>query len=109
MAITQSQSKNSASVMQMVVGNYITTGTAAAITITVGFQAKYVKVVNETDRIEMEWYEGMADAEGIKTIANGTRSIITTHGITVAAKTFIIGLDTALNVTSKQLSWMAIG
>ena len=109
MAITQSQAKNSASVLQMVVGNYITSAAAAAITITVGFQAKYVKVVNETDRIEMEWYEGMADAEGIKTIANGTRSIITSNGITVAAKTFIIGLDTALNVTNKQLSWVVFG
>lgn len=109
MAITQSQSKNSASVVQCVVGNYITTGTAAAITITIGFQAKYIRVCNETSRDQMEWYEGMADAEGIKTVAAGTRTLVTSNGITVAAKTFIIGLDTDVNVTSEQLSWYAIG
>ena len=109
MAITQSQSKNPASVMQMVVGNYITTGTAAAIPITIGFQAKYVRVVNETSRDMMEWYEGMADAEAIKTVAAGTRTLLTTLGITVAAKTFIIGLDTDVNVTDEQLSWVCFG
>ena len=109
MAITQSQSKNSASVMQMVVGNYITSAAAAAITITVGFQAKYVKVVNETSGDMMEWFEGMADAEAIKRVAAGDGTLIVTNGITVAAKTFIIGLDADVNVINQQMSWMCIG
>jgi len=109
MAITQSQSKNSASVIQMVVGNYITSATAAAITITIGFQAKYVKVVNETSGDMMEWFEGMADAEAIKRVAAGTGTLLTSNGITVAAKTFIIGLDEDVNAINEQLSWLAIG
>jgi len=109
MAVTQTQSKNDASVVQIVVGSYLDTGTAAAIVLTVGFQARYVKVMNEDGDCWEEWYEGMAAAEAMKVIADGTLAKITTNGITVAAKTFTIGLDTDINVTSEQLSWMVIG
>jgi len=108
MAITSTQSKNPASVSQVAVGRYITTGTAAAFTITTGFKPRYVKVLNATSRDWYEWFEGMADAEAHKTVAAGTGTRITTLGITVSSSGFTVGLDTDVNVTSEQISWMAI-
>jgi len=109
MAITQSQVKNSASVVQIAVGSYIQSGTAAAFDITTGFKPLYVKVVNETDRTQIEWYNGMADSEGIVTVAAGTRTLVTSNGIIQLSYGFTFGLDTDVNVSAKQLSWLAQG
>ena len=109
MSITATQSAQPASTANVAVGSYITTGTAAAIVITTGFKPRYVKVQNETSRDSYEWYEGMADAEAVKSVAAGTSTLITTLGITVSASGFTIGLDTDVNVTSEQISWLAIG
>lgn len=49
-----------------------------------GFTPKYVAFENVTDRIKVEWYEGMADDTCIKTAAAGSRTLETTNkGITV--------------------------
>lgn len=111
MAITSTQVKNSASVVQVVVGRYLDTGTAAAFDITTGFKPLYVKVVNHnaSGLVMIEWFHGMAAAAGVKTAANGTRTELTTLGITQNANGFTVGLDTDLNVTNEQLSWLAIG
>lgn len=109
MAVTSTQVKNSASVVQIAVGSYITSSTAAAFDITVGFKPLWVRVVNETSGDMYEWYHGMADAEAIKTVAAGTRSIITTLGITQLSYGFTVGLDTDVNVINEQISWMACG
>lgn len=116
MAVTQSQSQ-AGGVVNVAVGRYLDTGTAAAITITCGFKPRYVKVVNVTAAGTglnwHEWFEGMADASAIKVDDQGSSeagvTIITTLGITPAEDGFTIGLDTDLNVTSEQLSWIAIG
>lgn len=109
MSTTSTQSVQPASTANIAVGSYIDTGTAAAFTITTGFKPRYVRVENETSRDGYEWFEGMAAAEAIKHVAAGTRTIITTLGITVSASGFTVGLDTDVNVTSEQLSWLAIG
>lgn len=57
----------------------------------------------------MEWYEGMTAGHAVKTVAAGTRSIITSLGITVSESGFVIGLDTDVNVINEQLSWVAEG
>ena len=108
MAITSTQSSDKG-IVHRAFGSYLDTGTAAAFTITVGFQPRYVRVENETSRDGYEWFEGMADAEAIKHVAAGTRTLITTLGITVSATGFTVGLDTDVNVTSEQISWMALG
>lgn len=107
MAVTQSQSNNQ--VHNVAVGSYIDTGTAAAFTITTGFQPRYVRVINQTSRDMMEWFEGMTDAHGIKTVAAGTRTAATSNGITPTENGFTVGLDTDVNVTSEQLRWVAFG
>lgn len=109
MAITKSQSKAPADVNNVAVGSYIDTGTAAAFKITTGFKPRYVKVVNEDGDCYYEWFEGMADAEAMKMLTGGTYAKQTTLGITVAADGFTVGLDTDINATSQQLSWLAIG
>jgi len=109
MAVTQTQTKNPASVFNMAVGSYLTSSTAAAFVITTGFKPRFVEVVNETSGDSYRWYAGMAAAEAVKRVAAGTTSIITTHGITVSENGFTVGLDTDVNVISEQLSWMAFG
>lgn len=107
MSVTQSQTSHQ--VRNIAVGSYITTGTAAAISITTGFRPRYVRVVNETSRDLEEWFEGMTDAYAVKCVAAGTRTQSTSLGITDSANGFTIGLDTDINVTSEQLRWIAIG
>lgn len=51
----------------------------------VGFTPKYVRFENATDRIMVEWFEGMAEDTCIKTVAAGTRTLETTNkGISLA-------------------------
>lgn len=110
MAVTSTQSKVPGSVTNFAVGRYVSTATAAAFKITTGFQPRYVKVMNQDAGNEiMEWYEGMTAAYGMKTLTTGTASMVTSNGITVAADGFTVGLDTDINVTDEQLSWIAIG
>ncbi len=109
MAITSTQVKNSASVLQLSVGRYLDTGTAAAFSITTGFKPLVVVVRNVTSGDTYEWYHGMAAASAFKTVTAGTNSIITTLGITQGERGFTIGLDTDINVSSEQLSWYALG
>lgn len=109
MAITSTQSKSPASAVNIAVGAYLDTGTAAAFNITCGFKPRYVRVVNEGSGDREEWFEGMADAEALKIVAGNAAAMITTLGITPLADGFTVGLDTDINVTSEQLSWIAIG
>ena len=109
MTITQAQSVQPASVCNIAVGSYITDGTAAAITLTVGFTARFIMVFNETGNDWEVFVEGMADAEAMKWIGTAAGTMITSNGITVSGNTFIIGLDTDINVTSEQISWVAFG
>ena len=109
MAITSTQSKVPADVNNVAIGRYIDTGTVAAFKITTGFQPRYVRVVNQTSGDEYEWFEGMTAAHAIKRVAAGSQAATTSLGITVAADGFTVGLDLDINVTSEQLSWIAIG
>ncbi len=109
MSVTSTQSTTKG-VNNIAVGRYIDTGTAAAFTITTGFQPRYVRVTNLAGTgSDTEWFEGMAAASALKRVLAGDKTIPTTLGITVTANGFTVGLDTDLNVTSEQLSWMAIG
>lgn len=108
MAITQTQSNNH--VRNVATGRYITSSTAAAIALALGFTPRYVKVVNNTSGDIFEWFEGMAAASATKvTGATGVVTLVTSNGITVSGTTLTIGLDTDVNVINEQLSWIAIG
>lgn len=96
-------------VVRMAVISHIDTGTVAARKFVTGFKPRYVQVFNETDRIEEEWFEGMANAEGLIRVANGTGTLVTADGITPAADGFTLGLDTTVYITSKQYSILVLG
>ena len=111
MAITTTQSSHH--VHNTAIGRYKDTGTAAAFTITTGFLPRYVKIMNVDGICMEEWFEGMADASAVKTVDSGTGTTdiikITSNGITVSSSGFTVGLDTDLNVSGEQLSWIAMG
>lgn len=108
MAITQSQSNVPGSVVNKATGKYLdSAATPEAMEITLGFAPRYVIVVNVTDGLKVEKFEGMADANTVKTAANGN--------ITLGADSAIIFSDygftflKALTIQNKQYYWMALG
>lgn len=82
-------------------------GAAAATTFTCGFTPRLVRFRNVTDRISDEWYEGMASASSIHTIAAGTVTLELTNGIIAAPNGFSVTAATIL--ASKTFVWEAIG
>lgn len=86
-----------------------------------GFTPKYVEFVNVTDRIGVEWYEGMAADTCIKSAAAGTRTLETTNkGITICdssgvanteGRCFMVSQNATLAViaASKTLTYLAQG
>lgn len=68
------------------------TGITAAdyVSIAVGFTPKYFLWCNDTDRVQIEWRDGMAQDSCIKTAANGTRTLEVTggnHGVVIGSTT----------------------
>jgi len=108
MSVTSTQTHDGG-VVKRAVGRYIDTGTAAAFNITCGFKPRYVNVTNVDDAERIEWWEGMADASALKTVTAGTVTLTTSLGITPLANGFTVGLDTDVNVSSSQISWLALG
>ena len=92
-----------------------------SVLVNLGFTPKYVAWENVTDRIKVEWYEGMAANTCIKTVAAGTRTLETTNGgITICdsdgvAKTDGKAFSVLQNATlaailaSKVCTWKAHG
>lgn len=108
MAITTNDQSNSEGIVNTAVGKLVSdAGAAAALTITLGFAPRYVKFVNLTDRIIDEWYEGMASASSLHTVAAGTNTLETTNGIAVSGNTFTLTATTM--VASKTFYWIAQG
>ena len=106
-------------------GRIVLDGTAITaadyLLVEVGFTPKYIAFENVTDRIKVEWYEGMAADTCIKTAAAGTRTLETTNkGLAVTdnqgnanadGRCFTVSQNATLAViaASKTLTWMAIG
>jgi hypothetical protein len=108
MPVSTDSQTNSIGVTNHTFGKIVTTAaTAAAHTITLGFAPRKVVLHNFTDRISDEWLEGMAAAESLHTVADGTRTLETTNGITVSGNTFTMTATTM--VASKVFYWEAVG
>lgn len=86
---------------------------------TVGFTPRYIRFQNITDRISVEWFEGMAADTCLKTAAAGTKTIETTNlGITIcdsdgtantSGRYFKVAQNATLAViaASKTCTWIA--
>jgi hypothetical protein len=108
MALTTNTQSNSMGICNIATGYVVTdSGTAAATTFTLGFEPRIVRFHNVTDRISDEWQAGMANASSIHTVANGTRTLETTNGISVSGNTFTVTATTI--PASKTFVWEAIG
>jgi hypothetical protein len=107
MPFTSSVQSNTTGVTNYAVGKIVTSSaTAAAATISLGFTPRYVRVVNLTDRITDEWYEGMASASSLHAVAAGTLTLETTNGIAVSGPSFTLTATTL--VASKTFYWEAM-
>jgi hypothetical protein len=108
MPFTSSVQSNSTGVTNFAVGKIVTSSaSAAAATITLGFAPRHVRFVNLTDRITDEWWEGMASASSLHTVAAGTQTLEATDGIAVSGNTFTLTATTL--VASKTFYWEARG
>jgi len=87
-----------------------TTDAVAAVdtTFNFGFKPRLVQVINLTDRITEEWYEGMAATNTLLTVAAGTRTIDTNSLIVVNADNTIT-LKASVMVASKSFVIVAEG
>lgn len=83
---------------------------ADSVVVTCGFKPRYVSWINSTDRIKIEWQEGMAANACHKTAAAGTVSLETV-GITVTSNGFSVIQNATLAaiLASKVCYWRAEG
>lgn len=108
MALSTNTQTNSNGVMNRAVGKIVTDAAAAAIvTIPLGFEPRYFKLINLTDRISDEWFEGMASASSVHTIAVGTVTLELVNGVAVSGKN--VTLTAATMLASKTYAWVAEG
>lgn len=82
---------------------------ADSTSIVTGFRPTHVKWVN-TNGVQIEWFDGMADNTCIKTAATGARTLETTNGgITVNDRGFRVLQNATLAavVASQSVYWQA--
>lgn len=91
--------------------NFNAVGTGALMTFKgelVGFNPRKVTVNNLTDNIMLESNSALPAAAGVKIVANGTRSYVTSAGITFVDGGFTLGTD-SVNGSSSVLNIEAWG
>jgi hypothetical protein len=114
MALTTNIVTQAESITNLAVGQVVTdAGAAADTTFPIGFTPRYVCFDNLTDRIKLEWYEGMAANSAIRTVAAGTRTLDVSSGLTVNASGTSGGnsfmVKAADIIASKVFSYLAKG
>ena len=87
MTITATRTNGAEQTRLATINHFDDAAAPAEASYNVGFAPRYVRVDNVTDRIMLEWYEGMTSAHAVKTLAAGTRSLEVAAGVTVAGKT----------------------
>ena len=108
MTMTTNTQSNGRGVVNHVVIKVVEDATTAVNeTFTVGFQPRVIRCHNVTDRISIEWLQGMADLSGILTVAAGTRTLDLTSGPTVSNGSFVLPAATML--ASKTFEIEVIG
>lgn len=113
MALVSSQDNQTDGLVRVARGTRTGTRTAANFTITLGFDPKYVKVINLTDRIQAELFVnsalGTSNAEELLRVADGTTTYASA-GIAVSNNTFTVTVATAgLETDDDDVYWEAWG
>jgi len=71
-----------------------------------GRKARVVKLVNADSADQLYWQDTMPDAYGLKTVAAGTSSYLTSKGITPIDKGFTIGDDADINAAGEVIHYV---
>lgn len=103
---TVSATNQAGGVANFASGSFTSDNTATVVKL--GFDARWVKVINSTDNIHWEKLEGMAAANSAKRIADGTGTIDTGSAILINDDGTITISATAVG-NSKAISWVAMG
>jgi len=103
---TDSATTNSGGVVNFATGQLDPTA-GAAITVTLGFKPRHIRVVNEDLVVVWEKFEGMADAAAIKTVTGGTTTYDTNSAIIIDAGGFTI--SSAAAGDGDNVMWSAWG
>ena len=84
---------------------------STALTVTCGFRPSKIVVRNYTNNVMLEWVDTLADAYAFKTVAAGTRSVLSSGAITPTSTGFTIGagLTDVNDTTTEMLHWEAWG
>jgi hypothetical protein len=82
---------------------------AAAVTITLGWQPRYIRAINVNNLASYEWFEGMADGTSIDTANHDSAqiSVNAAGSITVSATGFTLGLDIC-DTAADVVRWLAL-
>lgn len=96
----------SSGVSRVMAGSVVGTGSALSVK-TVGFRPKKVELFNATSGDQLEWTQSMADAAGLKRVAAGTGSFITSNGVTPLGNGFTLGADADVNASGEVVHWVA--
>jgi hypothetical protein len=115
MALTTNVATQSGGVCNVAIGNVVNDASVlvADPSFNCGFVPRYVKWQDRTNRISLEWYEGLAQNSAIRQVAAGTGTLDVAAGITVGTPaagtggTFTIKIADA--PVSSAFSWMALG
>lgn len=116
MGIATSSTARNEGITSRVIQYFTTDATAAATTVfNFGFVPDHVRFINLTDRIQDEWFAGMAADSALHTVAAGTVTLATSGGITVATAANAAGtvqegdisIPAALMVASKSFAIVA--
>ena len=59
-------------------------GAASAVSVSIGFKPRFVRVVNYDTAGSLEWQAGMPAASGVKVVTAGAQTVVTSNGITVS-------------------------
>ena len=109
MGIATSVANQSVGVLSRTIQAFTTDAVAAAdTTFNFGFKPRLVQVINLTDRITDEFFEGMAATNVLHTIATGVRTVDTNSLIVVNADGTVT-LKAAVMVASKSFVLVAEG
>lgn len=98
---------------QMANGSFTADGNAVSLTL--GFMPRHIKVINETDATAYEWMFGMTTGNTLKTVTAGTTTVDTGSLITspldagLAEPGSSAILSATLCANGKKITWMAVG
>jgi hypothetical protein len=84
---------------------------SGVMTITLGFVPKYFKIINATDRLIQEWYDGLAFGDYLEEVAAGDKTLETDNKIEVDTDTGVVTVtfDSGIATDNDTVVWVAEG